>query len=74
MRRAKPRDISKIFAEGTLIDKAIATAVREALLQHKRAGNPVAEWRDGKVVWVPPEQIVVDAKAARRRRARSRAR
>jgi hypothetical protein len=22
-----------------------------------RAGNPIAEWRDGRVVIVPPEQI-----------------
>jgi hypothetical protein len=32
--------------------------VREALLDHKRAGNPVAVWRDGKVVIVPPDEIV----------------
>lgn len=39
---------------------AITLAVREALVQHKRAGNPVAIWRDGKVVWLPPEDIPVD--------------
>jgi len=32
-------------------------AIREAILDHKRAGNPIAEWRDGRVVLVPPEQI-----------------
>jgi hypothetical protein len=26
-------------------------------LQHARAGNPVATMRDGKVVWIPPEEI-----------------
>jgi hypothetical protein len=36
---------------------AMGLAIREALLQHKRAGNPVAVWRDGQVVWVPPEEI-----------------
>jgi hypothetical protein len=36
---------------------AMDVAVREALLQHKRAGNPVAVWRDEQVVWVPPEEI-----------------
>jgi hypothetical protein len=36
---------------------AMRQAVREALLQHKRAGNPVAVWRDEQVVWVPPEEI-----------------
>ena len=37
--------------------RAMGLAIREALLQHKRAGNPVAVWRDGQVVWVPPEEI-----------------
>jgi len=32
-------------------------AVQEALIRHKRLGNPVAVWRDGKVVWIPPEEI-----------------
>ena len=36
---------------------AMRQGVREALLQHKRAGNPVAVWRDGQVVWVPPGEI-----------------
>ena len=36
---------------------AAQEAVRTALRDHKRAGNPVAGWRDGKVVLVPPEQI-----------------
>ena len=32
-------------------------AVRKARQDHKRAGNPVAEWRDGKVVWIAPEHF-----------------
>jgi hypothetical protein len=36
---------------------AMGQAVCEALLRHKRAGNAVAVWRDGQVVWVPPEDI-----------------
>lgn len=26
---------------------------------HKRIGNPIAVWRDGKVVIVPPEEIEI---------------
>jgi hypothetical protein len=26
---------------------------------HKRAGNPIAVWRDGQVVWLSPEEIPV---------------
>jgi hypothetical protein len=39
--------------------RAMAEAVREALLVHKRLGNPVAVWRDGHVVWLAPEEIPV---------------
>lgn len=42
------------------IDKAIKEAVRDALIRHKRAGVPIVIWKDGKVVRVPPEEIVVD--------------
>lgn len=53
-------DIDKLFEEGTAIDEAMKRAVREAVLEHKRAGNPIATWRDGKVVWIPPEEIEVE--------------
>ena len=42
------------------ITHRLAVAVREALLDHKRAGNPVAIWRDGKVVIVPPDEIIIE--------------
>lgn len=57
MKEAYEKDIDRIFAEGTLIDQALNKAVREAVLQHKRAGNPVAAWRDGKTVWLKPEEV-----------------
>jgi hypothetical protein len=37
--------------------KALKQAVREALLRHKQAGNPVAIWQDGRVVWIQPKDI-----------------
>lgn len=39
--------------------KAMRQAVREALIRHKLAGNPVAAWQDGRVVWIQPEDIPV---------------
>lgn len=53
------KDIGKLFNDREGMDRALAKAVRQALLQHKRMGNPVATWRDGKVVWVEPEDIEV---------------
>ena len=41
------------------IQQAMRQAVREALLQHKQAGNPVAIWSAGWVVWVRTKGILV---------------
>ena len=39
------------------IERALRTAVRDALQRHKRDGDPVAVWREGRVVWLPPDEI-----------------
>ncbi len=63
MKKVEAKDIEKIFAEGTLIDEALKRAARDALRQHKRDGRPVAEWRDGRIVWIQPEDIHLDDQA-----------
>ncbi len=50
------KDIVSLLSNGEEIDRAVEDAVRDAV-QHKRAGNPVAVSRDGKVVWLTPDQI-----------------
>ncbi|MEK6777728.1 MAG: hypothetical protein AABY87_12755 [bacterium] len=60
---AEKKTIDDLFREGKEIDKALRKAVQQALLQHKKAGNPVAAWRDGKTVWIQPEDIVVEEKS-----------
>lgn len=42
------------------ITAAMGECVREALRRHRLAGNPIATWRDGQVVWIPPEEIPVE--------------
>lgn len=54
------RSLGERLGDVTLIQEALTRAVRDALLRHKQAGNPVAEWRDGRVVWVAPEDIPVE--------------
>lgn len=39
--------------------RALRQAVQEALLDHKRTGDPVAIWRDDCVVWIPAEDIPI---------------
>lgn len=45
--------------EDRRITAALGEAIRDALRVHKREGNPVAVWRDGRVVEIPPEDIVI---------------
>jgi hypothetical protein len=42
---------------GERIVEEAGQAVREAIRDHKRSGHPIAEWKDGRVVLTPPEQI-----------------
>lgn len=60
---AEPKPSHATLAErlrdDKLIETALRRAVRDALLMHKRAGNPIAVWRDGRVAWIAPEDIVI---------------
>lgn len=49
--------ISEIMNDSEKVRSIIQAGIYAALLQHKQAGNPVCEWKDGKVVWVKPENI-----------------
>ena len=61
MKRDSEQDrISAFFPDPDKVTEALARGVREALLRHKRAGNPIVVWRDGQIVWIPPEEIIVD--------------
>ncbi len=50
------KDIGRLFREGKPIDDAMNAAVREVVLRHRQLGLPLAVWRDGKVVWISPEE------------------
>jgi hypothetical protein len=39
------------------VEAAFALAARDAVAAHKREGLPIAVWEDGKVVWIPAEEI-----------------
>ena len=51
--------IEELFCDDELIARALGEGVRAALLRHKRAGNPIAIWRDGKVVLLSPDEIPI---------------
>ena len=58
VKRAGQREIKVVQGEPVLA--ALRRATRNALLDHKRAGNSVATWKDGKVVLIPAEEIEVE--------------
>ena len=47
------------FEDHALVLRALRAGVREAIRRHKQAGCPMVIWRDGHVVKVPPEEIVI---------------
>ena len=52
--------IDELFKDGRLIDEALRLAARDARRLHKALGSPMATWQDGRVIWIPPEEIDVD--------------
>ena len=58
MKTEAQRDVHRIFVEeGKLIDEALQEGVRDAVLRHKRDGLPMVIYRDGKAVWIKPEDL-----------------
>jgi hypothetical protein len=51
--------IDEMLADKEKIKSAVVSAVREAVLRHKQAGNPIVVMKDGKMVWLKPEEIDV---------------
>lgn len=58
MKIQAPEDVHRIFVEeGELIDKALQQGVRDAVLRHKKDGLPMVIYREGKAVWIKPEDL-----------------
>lgn len=55
MTKRRRKDIAAIVREGSAIDRAFEAARRRVVREHLRLGIPLAIWRDGRVVVIPPE-------------------
>jgi hypothetical protein len=53
------REVAEIMADAKRVEAAVQEAVREALIFHKSIGNSIAEWRDGRIVLIPAEEIEI---------------
>lgn len=51
------KDVAAILQDDALVGAALEKATRQAIREHKQEGLPLAVWRDGKVVWVPAEEL-----------------
>ena len=54
--QVKP-DMESILTDQSAMDQAFRQAHREAIRQHRMANLPMVVWRDGAIVWIPPDQL-----------------
>jgi len=54
------RSLDEQLAHGKALEKALQQAFREAILSSAYAGQPVPVEREGKVVWLQPNQVLAE--------------
>ena len=60
MNKQPQSTIAELLGNRELIVAAINRAVREAILKHAQAGHPIAVSENGKVVWIPADEILAE--------------
>ena len=53
------RPSAPLLADRKTVHNQMCEAVLDALRDHKKAGNPVAVWEDGRVKIIQPEDMVL---------------
>lgn len=53
----KMKNNHKNMSLGDMADEALRKAVARVVEEHRKSGEPLAVWRDGKVVRVPADQL-----------------
>ena len=57
MTQDNDKDIAAIFRDSALIKQALQAATREAIKQHRQAGLLMPVWRNGRTVFIAPEEL-----------------
>jgi hypothetical protein len=57
MNDARKPTRDELIADHAGTEAALQKAGQEAVLEHARAGRPVATLKDGKVVWLQPDEV-----------------
>lgn len=55
---SKKKDIKKLSVPEKA-ELAMKAAVKKTMTEHKKRGEPVAVWKDGKSVWLPADEIKI---------------
>jgi hypothetical protein len=58
MKARQPSRLSRIFADGRLIDEAVRLGAQDAIRKHAEHDVPVVIWRDGRVALVPARELL----------------
>jgi hypothetical protein len=53
-------NVAEILKQGKAIEDAVRRGWRDAVVLHKKLGQPMVVWKDGEVVWVSPEELDPD--------------
>lgn len=72
MKRQSGTNAGKLMRTEPKVRRAMQDGIRKARERRRALGFPVAEWRDGKVVWIPAVQVA-DALPAEHVPSRNRA-
>ncbi len=54
------RTIDPRFLDHKAIEGAMRRAVQRAVWEHKQLGDPIYALKDGRMQWIPPEEIDVE--------------
>ena len=52
--------ILEIMSDAEKVRQIIQSGIKDALLKHKQAGNPICGWKNGKVYWIEAKNISVN--------------
>jgi hypothetical protein len=61
MSNQKANNARDWLTDTEIVENLMGEAVQDALREHKLLGFPIVVWRDGKVTWIPPEEIELES-------------
>jgi alpha-D-ribose 1-methylphosphonate 5-triphosphate synthase subunit PhnL len=65
MKNGESEKFNRLAQETAAVEAAARRAVRKALQDHKRTGDPIVVFKDDEVRWIPADEIRVPPVAVR---------